>query len=424
MVETVVKIVPAGENLLCEGDPGVFAYMVQSGKLEVWTMQQGQRVVLSRVGPGGVVGELGLVTNAPRSATVTALEGTQVIRISREHLSERLDEADPLLRHTLQVVLTRLRDLLDFVHGKSLDEKTEAYSLLDVDNQTTAAGTDHSKAMHRLQVEQELEHAVRNDELELHFQPIVRLKTRAIAGFEALIRWRSPKHGMVRPDSFIPVAEQSNLIVPIGHWIFHSACESLRRLQQVAAQLQPGQPLITMSVNLSVRQFRDDSLFRELIRAAKDHHISPDRIRLEITESRLLDNWELTLEMLRTARAHGFRLAIDDFGTGYSSLAYLHRLPVDTLKLDQGFIRDMVQNAGAQAIVSSVIELARKLGLEFIAEGVETREQLDALARINATSIQGYYFSRPRSLAEIEAYLEQKLRAPARTASSRAQSAA
>lgn len=392
------KRLETGDVLFRQGEPGACAYVVEQGALEVWTGDGAERRVLARVGPQALIGEMALISRQPRMASVTALEPTVVCMITREHLSERLASSDPLLRHLLQVILGRYRDLLERLDGDfplTVSDFTEHPPGTPV----TAAG-DQDQAMRRMRTEQALEVALEQNELRLFYQPIVRLGEGGVAGFEGLVRWEKPGEGLISPAAFIPVLEESQLIARIGHWIFEQGCADLVRLQRANG----GTPL-TLSLNLSPRQFLDEALLDQLAAALQAHSIPPHQLRLEITESLLLDNWEWAVDLLNRARAMGVRLAMDDFGTGYSSLAYLHRFPVDTLKLDQAFVREMGGHEDSRRIVRAIAALARELDKDFIVEGVETAEQAQALHRLQVEYGQGYLFGRPMPLKEAEAYL-------------------
>ena len=396
----------AGEHLFHEGEAGNCAYVLESGRIEVSTTKDGERVVLATVGPGALLGEMALINNQPRMATLTAIEPTELVMITPEYLAERLESADPMLRHILRVVLTRFREVVNQMHGGRREGEFEAREIRR--SGSDGDGSDGEQAMSQLRIEQQLEMALENRELELHYQPILRLSDCSVSGFEALIRWRKADGTMVSPAKFIPIAERSNLMQRMGYWITDAAIEALARLQQLSSQYQPGQPPLTMSINLSVRQFGDPQLFPCLQNALANHGVDPRQVRLEITESMLFDSWELALELLNQAKGLGCKLAIDDFGTGYSSLSYLHRFPVDTLKIDQTFVREMFANDASRTIVRIMGTLAHDLGMECIAEGIEEPAQGDALQKMGIEYVQGFYYGRPMPEAEVAQFLEQK----------------
>lgn len=247
----------------------------------------------------------------------------------------------------------------------------------------------NEKASHFFALENRLRQAIEQRQLQLHYQPLVDWPRRAVCGIEALVRWNDPEHGMISPGEFIPIAEETGLILPIGEWVLAEA------LRQNRAWQQEGRELLPVSVNLSPRQFRQKDLVDILGRVLADTGQPARLLELEITESSLMHDIDETRAKLQEISAMGVRLAIDDFGTGYSSLSYLKRFPVHKLKVDQSFVRDLTFDPDDAAIVTAIIGLARSLGLATLAEGVETREQLDVLLGLGCDRFQGYLFSRP-----------------------------
>jgi EAL domain-containing protein (putative c-di-GMP-specific phosphodiesterase class I) len=248
----------------------------------------------------------------------------------------------------------------------------------------------NATALERLALESSLRKALPNDELLLHYQPIVDVATRRVHGVEALLRWNHPELGLVPPADFIPLAEVTGLILAMGPWVLRTACAQARVWQEV----HPG---LRVAVNLSARQFQEPGLVGHVTDALADTGLDPRLLQLEITESSAMQNAQAAIQTLRELKALGVGLSIDDFGTGYSSLSYLRRFPIDTLKIDQSFIRDIGADPDDAAIASAIIALARTLKLSVVAEGVETAEQLAFVARHGCDQTQGYLFSRPLS---------------------------
>jgi len=241
-------------------------------------------------------------------------------------------------------------------------------------------------------MEQDLRKALQAGEFELYYQPVVNLARNAISGFEALIRWNHPVKGLISPASFIPLAEEIGFIVPIGEWVIRQACTT-------AAQW-PGD--LHVAVNISAAQFRSPGLMQVIVGALAASGLPPTRLEIEITETVLLQNRETTLAVLHQLRALGVRIAMDDFGTGYSSLTYLQCFPFDKIKIDRSFVKDIAKNAGSLNIVRAVAAMANGMGMTATAEGVETAEQLETITSEGCTEMQGFLFSKPLPLAEIE----------------------
>ncbi|HEX5725634.1 MAG TPA: EAL domain-containing protein, partial [Longimicrobiaceae bacterium] len=257
----------------------------------------------------------------------------------------------------------------------------------------------HAAAMERLRMETDLRRALERGEFTLRFQPIVALATGRVCGFEALARWEHPGRGLVLPGVFVPVAEETGLVLPLGRWVVEEACRQLGRWQDT---LDGGEGL-TVSVNLSARQFSQPDLARHLGRTLAGCGVDPARFRLEITESVILEHAEPALSLLEELRALGVGLCMDDFGTGYSSLGYLHRLHLDQLKIDRSFVSRMHRDGRSAQLVQAILALARNLGVQVVAEGVELPEQLRALRELGCEYGQGYLFSHPLPAPAAEA---------------------
>jgi len=241
-------------------------------------------------------------------------------------------------------------------------------------------------------MERDLRKALPAGEFELHYQPVVNLASGDISGFEALIRWNHPDRGMISPAAFIPLAEETGFIVPMGEWVIREACAT--------AAKWPGD--LSVAVNISAAQFRSCGLMQVIVGALATSGLHPSRLEIEITETVLLQNRDTTLAILRQLRELGIRIAMDDFGTGYSSLTYLQCFPFDKIKIDRSFVKDITENAGSLNIVRAVAALARGMGMTATAEGVETREQLDSITSEGCNEMQGFLFSRPLPAHEIE----------------------
>jgi diguanylate cyclase (GGDEF)-like protein/PAS domain S-box-containing protein len=265
----------------------------------------------------------------------------------------------------------------------------------------------YTKKMNRdiidqFKIESDLKSALQNNEFILHYQPQIDLATNTIAGVEALIRWNHPQHGMIPPLSFIPIAEGSGQIVQIGQWVIEEACRQAALWHSLGITVR-------VAVNISATQFKRGNLETVVKDALKLSGLNPKFFELELTESTMMHNLESTLQMVQSLKALGVQLSIDDFGTGYSSLAYLKRFAVDTLKIDQSFVRDIVQDQEDTVIVNTIIQMAKSLNLKTIAEGVENLDVLAILEDFGCNEVQGYHYAKPMEASEFERYFTSQL---------------
>jgi diguanylate cyclase (GGDEF)-like protein len=260
-------------------------------------------------------------------------------------------------------------------------------------------------AVSRLQSEMDLRRSLERNELQLHYQPIMSLVTKKITGFESLIRWQHPERGVVFPSDFIPIAEETGLIVPIGAWVLQEACRQMKQWQQQF----PTDPMLVVSVNISAVQISHPDLIKHIEQALQSSGLEAGSLKLEITESTIMENMEIARNKLQILRSMGIQVYIDDFGTGYSSFKYLQNLPIDVLKIDSSFISRMVTDRNSLHIVQTIMALAHGIGMGVVAEGVETTEQLTCLEEMGNGSVQGYFISRPLNSESAEALIMQGL---------------
>ena len=259
----------------------------------------------------------------------------------------------------------------------------------------------HGELMSRLKMETDLRRTCERDELFVDYQPIVSLRSRTLIGFEALVRWRHPECGLVPPKEFIPVAEETGLILNIGETVLRSACRQAREWLET----YPSSPPLFVSVNLSVKQFNEPGLVENIAHLLEEFDLPPRCLKLEITESVFSDNIEAAVKLLTQLRNLGVQLSIDDFGTGYSSLSYLQRFPIDTLKIDRSFVTQMMENEENLAIVRTIVALAQNLGMDVVAEGVETEDQLRLLRKLECENGQGFLFSTPLGGGQLDEFI-------------------
>ncbi len=263
----------------------------------------------------------------------------------------------------------------------------------------------HATAVARLQLEAELRRALERQEFRIHYQPIVSLRNGKITGFEALVRWQHPERGLILPSTFIPLAEETGLILFIGKWVLREACRQIRTWREQFPDAFP----LTMSVNLSAKEFAQPDLIDHIAHILQETGATANCIRLELTESVAMDNAERTGRLLIDLKRLGVRLSIDDFGTGYSSLSYLRRFPIDTLKIDRSFVQHMDDHAENREIVRTIMMLANNLGMEVIAEGAETSGEVGHLKDLHCEFAQGFFFFKPVDSATAQTILRQRL---------------
>jgi EAL domain-containing protein (putative c-di-GMP-specific phosphodiesterase class I) len=260
--------------------------------------------------------------------------------------------------------------------------------------------TMNAQALERLELEADLRQALERGEFRVYYQPKMALASGQLEGMEALVRWEHPRRGLVSPAAFIPLAEETGLIRPLGQWVLEESCRQTKRWHDQ----MPGLALVT-SVNLSARQFQQPTLVADVAAALQQSGVRPEHIQLEITESAAMEDAEAAVATLQQLKNLGVQLAIDDFGTGYSSLAYLKRFPVDALKIDRAFVSGLYQGSEDASIVNAVASLGHALNLSIVAEGIETADESRHVHALGCEVGQGYYFAKPLSVAEAEAFL-------------------
>jgi len=277
--------------------------------------------------------------------------------------------------------------------------KTQGKARCEVFDQTT-----HDQAVGRLKLETDLRRALEREEFRVYYQPIILLASGNIAGFEALVRWDRPGVGIVLPSEFIGVAEEMGLIVFLGNWVLRKACEQAHRWHLA----NPGEPHLTMSVNVSARQFKHPDIVEQVEKILRETQVDPTAIKLEVTETVTMDDADRTIRVVTGLKKLGVRLSIDDFGTGYSSLSYLRRFPMDTLKIDRSFVKNLASNPENLEIVRTIMSLARNLGMDVVAEGAETADEIAHLKALDCDFGQGFFFSRPMDSEQIDHLIAKK----------------
>ncbi len=374
----------AGAVIFRKHDQGDCAYLVESGAVEISDPDTGY--VIAQVGSGELIGEIALIDRDARTATAKASSAAVLITIKREFMEQLLLHTDPIIRHLLNVVLGRFRTNMQPRSGADNNPVREA----------SAGNSLQETATKKIALLQDLSYGLTASQFVLHYQPIFRLEDNQIAGFEALIRWNHPSCGMVYPLEFIALAEHTGLISEIGLWAVAQACTDWKLLRPLTKGDAP-----FVSVNVSGIQLADPHFAEQMIRIQNAHAMAASELKLELTESSLIKQPELARSQLRLLSDHGNSIALDDYGTAYSGLEYLQNYPFDTVKIDQRFVREMLNSSLSFQLVMSSIDMCKTLQLGVVAEGIETEEVARILKVIGCVYGQGYLFGRPKPLAEM-----------------------
>lgn len=393
--------VDAGTLLFQEGDRGDDAFIIEEGLIEISIQSEGERKLIAALGPGEIFGEMALIANTPRSASALARERTRLLVVRRGRLTKPIENADPVMRLMIQMIVERLTDA-----SRSLTGTNEMVPQAMQEARRQAFEEVRDIALRRVQIERELRRAVEAPQFELHYQPIIAMADNTIAGYEALMRWNDPQKGQVSPGNFIGLAEETGMIVEMGRWALQKALADHAAMVPVWQRCWPGQPTPFVSINVSSGQLIEPGEIARLSAIIQDSGVSPDQIKLEVTESLMIHDPEAAVDALNELKGLGVSIAIDDFGTGYSSLSYLHRFPIDTLKVDQSFVFNMLNDTTSGRLVRSILHMADDLGLTTVAEGIETQEHFDQLRDSGCTLGQGFLMARPWPRFDIEALLE------------------
>lgn len=372
-----------------EGDAGDCAYIIEKGRVLVYMTKDREEIPISVLGEGEIFGEMSLIDNQVRSGTVKALEDVRLTIVTREQLLERISKADTVVQLLMRVLLKRLR-------RNNLTLGTLKLSDLNIETNSFKEDDQESQALQQIKLENEVFLGFQNKEFALHYQPIVDLKTQKIQGCEALLRWNSPTLGLVSPNAFIDVIENSSMVIPIGHWVINQAMKDLKFVidHLVSKNQQTVADNFMMSINISGRQFTHSDFLGNLEDIREKHDVPIKNIKLEMTERIMLDG-SLAIECLNQCHKQGYAISIDDFGTGFSSLQYLTQMPISYIKIDRSFVMKILNDKKSKAVVSSIIYLAKAMGIEIIAEGIECTEEAQTLLGLGAHYGQGYFFSKP-----------------------------
>jgi EAL domain-containing protein (putative c-di-GMP-specific phosphodiesterase class I) len=386
MINRQVRTLKASEVIFREGDVGDCAYLIESGSVLIYLNHDSVEYPLKVLGKGEVFGEMSLIDNSLRSASCRTQEKTQLMVVTREQLLERIQTADPVVRLLMRALLSRLRHNNDSIRGKSTTLESVAHE------------EDKKAAISQIEQENRIATALKNREFIPWYQPIYDLHTRRILGSEALMRWQTADGLIASPATFIDIMENSALIIEAGHSMLDQCMAHLSQLIAIV----PSDFFV--SVNISGRQFSEPNFLEDIENLRQKHKIPSHQIKLEVTERVMMEGPQ-ALTSLQNCRALGYKLAIDDFGTGFSSLQYLASMPLHDLKIDRAFITKMLEHEKSLSIVRSLIHMAQLLGMNIIAEGIETQEQWQSLRSLGVNMGQGYLFCKPVPFAEFSQLL-------------------
>lgn len=384
------EVFDAGLTVFSVGDAGDSAYVIESGCVEVLAGPANAQQRVAVLAQGAMFGEVALLDGQARTATVRSLVPTTLVRIDRTHVEELLLRADPVIQYLLRLLLERFRNQ---AQGDTASTPPTAPT-------QPAAPTDlHAAAVRTLSLAHDLSDAIDHDQLDLYYQPIVRLGDESLAGFEALVRWRHPTLGVVRPDEFIPLAEKTGLVHRIGQWVLRRASTDWPQLRQRCLAASSASPFV--SVNLSAPELCHPGIVDSIHQCLQSSGMPPAELRIELTETVIISSVEQVSQALAQLRAMGVGIALDDFGTGYAGLDYLQALPFSSLKIDRAFVAQMHASERSFQIIKSALELSRLLGIATVAEGIEDAGTGALLASMGCDYGQGYHYARPQALADL-----------------------
>ena len=383
------KTFEAGEDIIRIGDAGRNAYFIENGSVEVTLPGKDGIEVLAKMGKGEIFGEMSIIDDAPRSATVTAKENTEVIVIELSRYMQSLESSNPMMHLILRLVLSRFRQTSPQTKDGITTSVTENNSMNEI----------RSLALEKIRFEREMRDGLKANEFEIHYQPIIGLKDGKIAGFEALMRWHKGNE-FISPGHFIPLAEETGLIVELGRVALTTGLQDHILFTNILKENS-----VFMSINLSGLQISDLQEIERLSAIIKESDLIPAQIKLEVTETLMLEDFLHAKETLQKFKNLGVSIALDDFGTGFSSLSYLHQLPLDTLKIDRAFVNDMNKTKKSMRVVESIASLALSLNMNIVAEGIENKEQYSIIKDLGCQFGQGFYMSRPLPKEEIQKLL-------------------
>jgi EAL domain-containing protein (putative c-di-GMP-specific phosphodiesterase class I) len=384
-----------GATIFFEGEPADCAYIVERGQVEICAFREQTHITLATLGRGEIFGEMAVIDEGVRSAEARAVEETEVLIIRSEQLRRRILKAEPIVGQVLSSLIMRLRRAQTGFLNDLPSRMGTGHVVVPANGDDAGPGGAALDWLHR---EYDLERGLNAGEFEPFFQPIVTIADGTLAGFEALARWRHPERKLVPPSDFIELGEKCGLIRRIDLAIIAEACRILRHAAS-------GRTMPFLSVNLSAQHFTDLGVVDGLAKILGETGFEASNLKVELTETALIDDPYKAREVLTRIKDLGITIALDDFGTGYSSLSYLHSFPFDVLKIDQSFVRQLGSPGRTHDIVQTIITLAKRMGMDVVAEGIETPDLIPPLRELGCTFGQGYHYSRPVPACDLGALL-------------------
>lgn len=370
------------------------AYIVEAGEVRVEYADGNVEPVNFR--PGEMFGELGLIKDLDYKITATALENSVLLVVSQQDIEDKTATCDPLVNLFLKIFMERSR--LPFAQLGDGPAHRPIATYLGIDSHDQIKQS-QNHLLELYQAKGELQLAIERNEFILHYQPVISLRGGHTSGFEALVRWQHPTRGLLSPFHFIEIAEQTDMIIPLGNWVFEEASRQLAIFNRHLKTIDQ-QPAF-MCINISAVQFADPFVLQNFTDLMNRNENDPAQIHLEITESVLMEDGDRTVQILNGVKELGVELVLDDFGTGYSSLSYLHRFPIDTLKIDRSFTSGLLRDKDSMEIVRAISGLAKNLNIKVVAEGIEQLEELSIYRDMGSDYGQGFLMSRPLPAEEI-----------------------
>ena len=393
-----------GTVIYYEGEPGNSAFIIEKGRVEVSITRKGNKQIVAEYTAGDLVGEMSLIDNSPRSATVIAVEPTEVITIYRSLFDMAINDVHPVVSLMIRTIMYHRRKS----NPSSLSKPDQEEYYDQKKRNDPEYQRNHAETINLIMAEQELSDAIDQRQFQLYYQPIMSIASKQIIGMEALIRWNHPEGDIITAEEIMPIAEKTSLIKKLGEYIINSACTDFARLERDFPELNADSPDFFISINLSTKQFIYTDFLEKIKTSILNNEVNPARIMFEITENILMQDPESAMNILNDFKQMGFRIAIDDFGSGYSSLSYLHDFPIDMIKIDRRFVETMHTRPTSMTIIRAITELARTLDLNVIAEGVESVDQLNVVTELACNMAQGYFLAEPLPYPDMVTLLKVK----------------